>query len=108
LCGGAVDDRRRLGCHSRQPLGLVGFQRFDRQLELFALLRQLLRGPAKLGPAERASWNFSLAISACAVAASCAIAAMICFSAAMSSGRSSGVGTSAIISQRSAPTVAQL
>jgi len=40
-------DRRR--CR-RQSFPLVGFQRFERQLELLGLARQLLRGPAELGP----------------------------------------------------------
>jgi hypothetical protein len=48
--GHAVDDRP-LGCRGRQSLGLVGFQGLDRQLELLGLARQLLRGPAKFGPA---------------------------------------------------------
>jgi len=34
----------------REPLGLVGFQRLDRQLELVGLTLQLLRRLAKLGP----------------------------------------------------------
>ena len=33
----------------REPLGLVGFQPFDRQLELLGLARQLLRRAAELG-----------------------------------------------------------
>jgi hypothetical protein len=44
-------DRR---CHhwrgGGQPFGLVALQALDRQLELFDLARQLLRGPAELGP----------------------------------------------------------
>ena len=44
-------DRR---CHhwrgGGQPFGLVALQTLDRQLELFDLARQLLRGPAELGP----------------------------------------------------------
>ena len=49
--GHAFDDGGRLGRGGRQLLGLVGFQGLDRQLELFGLARQLLRGPAELGAA---------------------------------------------------------
>ena len=47
--GGGLDCRRH---HRRggEPLSLVGFQRFDRQLELLGLARQLLRRTAELGP----------------------------------------------------------
>jgi hypothetical protein len=87
---------------SREALRLVGLQRLKAQLELLGVARQLLRGTAKLGPRERASWNFSRAISAWPVAASCAIAAMMPFSAARSSGRLSGViGTLAVDQIRS-------
>jgi len=48
--GGGLDRRRhdRRGCG--EPLGLVGFQRLDRQLELLGFARQLLRGATELGP----------------------------------------------------------
>jgi len=42
---GCSDDGRS-GC---DPLGLIGFQRLDRQLELLGLTRQLLRRAAELG-----------------------------------------------------------
>ena len=51
LCFGSGLNRR--GHHRRsgpKPLGLVGFKRLDRQLELFYLVCQLLRGAAELGP----------------------------------------------------------
>jgi hypothetical protein len=44
----------RCGHHGRgsgEPLGLVGFQRLDRQLELLGLARQLLRRATELGAA---------------------------------------------------------
>ena len=58
--GRICDDRRRFGGHGRQSFGLVGFQRFDRQLELLARARQLLRGPAKLGAAVARQLEFEL------------------------------------------------
>ncbi len=49
----ALQWRPRRRCHDRrgrgEPLGLVGFQRFDRQLELLGFARQLLRRTAELG-----------------------------------------------------------
>jgi hypothetical protein len=46
-----VLDRRRDNRRGRgQPLGLVGFQTLDRQLELLDFARQLLRRPSELGP----------------------------------------------------------
>ena len=44
----------RCGHHGRgsgEPLGLVGFQRLDRQLELLGLARHLLRRATELGAA---------------------------------------------------------
>jgi len=51
LCfGGGLDCRGHDRRGSGEPLGLVGFQRLDRQLELVGLARQLLRRAAELGP----------------------------------------------------------
>ena len=44
------DHRRHDGRSRDDPLGLVGFQRLDRQLELLGVARQLLRRAAELGP----------------------------------------------------------
>ena len=48
--GGGLDRRRHDRRGGGEPLGLVGFQRLDRQLELLGLARQLLRRAAELGP----------------------------------------------------------
>ncbi len=47
---GGLDRRRHDRRCGGEPLGLVGFQRLDRQLELVGLARQLLRRAAELGP----------------------------------------------------------
>jgi hypothetical protein len=49
--------RRRLG---RQPLGLIGLHRLDRQLELGNVTRLLLRRPAELGAPVPRQLEFQL------------------------------------------------
>jgi hypothetical protein len=81
----------------RQPFRLVGLQTLRRQLELLGVMRQLLRGTAELRPPVTSQLEFGRAISASAVSVSCAIPAMMRFSAAGSSGRLSGaIGTPAV------------
>ena len=48
--GGSQGRRRHDRRGGGEPLGLVGFQRLDRQLELLGFARQLLRRAAELGP----------------------------------------------------------
>jgi hypothetical protein len=72
-------------------------QRLERQLERLGLARQLSEDCPNSARRYRANWNFSRAISAWATSASCAIVAMMRFSAARSSGRLSAViGTPAV------------
>jgi hypothetical protein len=70
----------------------------ERQLELLGLARaSFSEERPNSARRNRANWNFSRAISAWATSASCAIAAMMRFSAARSSGRLSAViGTPAV------------
>ena len=49
--GGGLDRGRHDRRARSDPLGLVGFQRLDRQLELLGLARQPLREAPELGPA---------------------------------------------------------
>jgi hypothetical protein len=87
-------DCRRCRC---PPLRLVGLQRLKRQFELLVSRASFSEERPNSVRRYRANWNFSRAISAWAVSASCAIAAMMRFSAAASSGRLSGViGTPAV------------
>jgi hypothetical protein len=81
----------------RQALRLVGLQRLERQLELLGLARQLLRGLPELGPSISRQLEFQPGDLGLAVSASCAIVAMMRFSATRSSGRLSAViGTPAV------------
>ncbi len=48
--GGGLNRRRHHRRGRGEPLGLVGFQRLDHQLELLGFARQLLRRTAELGP----------------------------------------------------------
>jgi hypothetical protein len=48
--GGGLDRRRHDRRGRSDPLGVVGLQCFDRQLELLGFARQLLRRAAELGP----------------------------------------------------------
>ena len=50
LFGGFLDRRGDHGRGGGHPLGLVGLQTLDRQLELLDLARQLLRRAPELGP----------------------------------------------------------
>jgi mutator family transposase len=85
----------------------TAFAQNDRQLELLGLARQLFRGPAELGAAVARQLELQSGDLGPRHTASRAISAMIRFDAAMSSGRASGVGTSAIISRRQGSIAAQ-